>query len=75
MKTEEAASRDECAHPRSDYYMEGTLGSCTALMTRGRGWNRSSVTSCVTITKLVNLSVAHFSPLENGVDNKNGATS
>lgn len=41
----------------------------------GWGWNPSSVTSCVALTKLAELSVADFSSLENGNDHKNRAVS
>lgn len=72
LKMEWAASRAECECPQNNYYTEGILSSCRALMIRGQGWNPSYITSCETIAKLVNLSVAHFSPLENRDDTKNG---
>lgn len=72
VKTEWAASRAECECPQNNYYTEGVQASCRALMIRGQGWNPSYITSCETITKLVNLSVTHFSPLENRDDTKNG---
>ena len=74
MKTEWAASRAERECPQNNYSTEGVLGSRTALMIRGQGWNPRDITICETITKLVSLSVAHLSPLENTDDTKNGAS-